>query len=570
MSAGNYYAFESTVADQNALNPAAWTNFGRGYGPPPMFEITTQFPYRKVRYALNWALYEGSAFGPGQEWIAYKDIHGLPWRTRQVRNMIAKLCHFYADHIYPGSLNRPDQPVMSGIEQNIMVDIPDGNEALYPAIQTLFDWWGWPDHLRMGIAQNAALGDIMYELVDDIERRKIMCEIVWPGYIKDVEVDGAGNLKEYTKEYPVEDERSREVYLYARRITTRSIQTFRNGELWDYVNDVKDGPLADTPNPYGFVPARWVRWNLNGSAYGEPAIYTAQAIYDQLCSLAALTGDRLQVYAESPLLVTGTMAAGSVSSALDDFYEFEEARPVEAQPISIAKLKILQAPENTHYEEPTIDMAQLEVRISAIEDGLYTQFPEVRFEDMLREMSQLTGPGAERAMLDVRTRYSAKASMMDRHTIALIGMGIAMGGMRYNDGTWQATADEQDTQFRKQQDVFAPFGLDSYGEGKLEFSFLNRSLVPETIEERIAVGVSKLDIGVPAMEVFTTDLGYPEATLRQWEADGLVVKGFFTGGAQTTPTDISLEALLRDTSDNLDQTATEPTGTSDVGLGLTL
>ena len=551
--AGGYYAFESTVMERTTINAALWPNLGRGYGPPPVFEVNTQFPYRKFRYALNWSLYEGTAFQSGPEWVAYKDAHGIAWRTRQVRNLIAKICDFYAAHIYPGSLTRPDQPIMTGIEQNITIDIPDGNDELYPAIQTLFDWWGWPDVLRMGIAQNGALGDILYELVDDIERRKIMCEIVWPGYIKDVEVDGAGNLKEYTKEYPVQDEDTGETYTYARRITTRSIQTFKNGELWDYVNDVKDGPMADLPNPYGFVPARWVRWNLNGSAYGEPAIYTAQAIYDQLCELAALTGDRLKVYAESPLLVSGTMAVGSVASALDDFYEFEEARPVEAAPVSIAKLKILQAPENTHYEEPSVDMAQLEVRISAIEDGLYTQFPESRFEEMLREMTQLTGPGAERAMLDVRTRYNAKASMMDRHVKAIIGMGIAMAGMRFNDGSWVRSAEEQETTLRVQQEVFKPFGLQSFGEGKLEFSFINRSLVPDTIEERLAIGLSKLDLGVPAMEVFTTDLGYTEDTLRKWENDGLVAKGFFTGGASVAPSDISLEALLRDTPDRLTQ-----------------
>lgn len=549
---GEHFAFEDYTP---YLNSSAFPTLGRSYGPPPGFDILTAQAHRRFRYALNWSLYEGNAYQSGSEWVAYKDAHNLAWRTRQIRNMVAKLCQFYGSHLYPGSLIQPGQPAQIGIEQNLGIDVPEGNQGMFTALSTLWEWWGWPDGLRTGVIQNAALGDLLFELVDDIPRRKIMCQSIWPGYVRDVETDAAGNLKKYTKEYGVVDPVTNEPYVYARTITTKDIRTFKNNEPWDYVTNRPNGPGAVQLNPYTFVPARWFRWNETGSEYGEPAIYTAQSIYDDLCVLAAAATDRMVVHAESPLLVAGTAAPGSVRSAIDDFYEFEEQRPVEAQPASLAKLKVLQVPEGTSYQEPRFDMGNTENRITAIEDGLFSQFPEIRFEDMLREMTQLTGPGAERAMLDVRTRYSARASTVDRHVIALTGMGTAMAGMRMNDGSWDLSADVAGEALTEQHQAFKAYDLASYGKGDLKFTFLERTLVPSTIEERLETGQMKLDMGVPALEVFTRDLGYSEQQLREWEDKGLVAKGFFTGGASTpTPEEaIEIGDVIRERPETFDQ-----------------
>lgn len=500
--------------------------YGRTWGNPDQFLDRTTTAHRQARYMLNWGYHDGTAFSALEEWARYKDDHNLPWSIRQVDNLIHKLNSFWYLHVYSGTLSEDGLPLPNGMQNAIPIDWGENEEALAPAIAQLNRWWGWVDQVRVAALWTTVLGECMVELNVDFDRRKVLAEIVWPGYIHDLRLDHSGNVKSYTKEYLAFDPDANggigEEYLYTRKVDTKKIRTFKNGEPHGY-----DGQPASVDNAYGFVPATWWRfWNVGG-AHGEPALWGAQAAYDELMGLFSLWNDRLRLVADSPLIVTGNLTPGSVQDAMDEFYEFEQERPVDAQPIPITRWKLLQVQGDAAIRGVEMNLNQVKDSIEKIKEGILDVLPEVRFQEMLREMRQLTGPGAERAMLDVATRYRTVGAGMDRQVKKLYQMGVSMAAFHLKDGSWQESADRQDERMSRAQEVFAPFDLTSFDEGGLSFNILPRDLVPETDEERQAKAVTKDGLGVPRLIIYKEDLGYTEEDFAEWTRLGLVPTGFF-------------------------------------------
>jgi hypothetical protein len=81
----------------------------------------------------------------------------------------------------------------------------DTNKALKDAVAQLWQWWNFQS-LKANIPrQCAALGSVLVELKDDIERGKICCNQEWPGNVAELELDEAGNIQSYAVEYYTSD-----------------------------------------------------------------------------------------------------------------------------------------------------------------------------------------------------------------------------------------------------------------------------------------------------------------------------------------------------------------------------
>ncbi|HEY8743914.1 MAG TPA: hypothetical protein VIU62_12485, partial [Chloroflexota bacterium] len=103
--------------------------------------------------------------------------------------------------------------------------------------------------------------------------------------------------------------------------------------------------------------------------------------------------------------------------------------------------------------------------------------PELTLYKELRAMSQVTGPAASRLVGDAAGLIAEAAANYDQQLIKLFQMGVAIAGWRLNNGDWGLTD--------RQREKFAPFDLDSYIRGDLDFFISPRPLVPQTRREQL-------------------------------------------------------------------------------------
>jgi hypothetical protein len=116
----------------------------------------------------------------------------------------------------------------------------------------------------------------------------------------------------------------------------------------------------------------------------------------------------------------------------------------------------------------------VEKLLAQVEDN----HPELTFYKQLREMSQVTGPAAQRIVGDVEQRVSKAQARYDAGNIRVFQMSLAIGGYRANnrDMGW--------ANLNRQQQKFLPFNLDSYERGDLGMSIMPRPLLkPTKLEE---------------------------------------------------------------------------------------
>jgi len=177
----------------------------------------------------------------------------------------------------------------------------------------------------------------------------------------------------------------------------------------------------------------------------------------------------------APVLVTG---GGNIATATSGTKRGSSA---DQDPTSGDReaQKILQAPMGAEIKNISPQgveevLAYADRLIREIEDD----HPELGMYKQLRQMSAVTGPGAERMLGDAATYIQDARGNYDTQSAKLFQMAVAVGGFRASTGAWGRSLSEQ-------QRKFLPFGLDSYRRGELDLDILPRPIVPETPRERI-------------------------------------------------------------------------------------
>jgi hypothetical protein len=117
--------------------------------------------------------------------------------------------------------------------------------------------------------------------------------------------------------------------------------------------------------------------------------------------------------------------------------------------------------------------------IEKLLEEIEADHPELTMFETLREMSQITGPAAEILVGDAYALITDARAGYDVQTVKLMQMGLAVAGWRLNTGAWG-------NDLSPQQETFAPFDLESYRRGDLDFEIMPRPLVPRvlTAEDR--------------------------------------------------------------------------------------
>lgn len=486
---------------------AAVNTFQRVYADPVGETTRGAFESRAARYNLLWHYYQNSAFEDARLWQAYKAKYGLYRQTRSIYNPARRLVDFYAGIVYPGVLSAD----AARLPDNTPLAIPlaeDINPALAAAIGQVWRWSNWQAAMRVMVRYGAALGDVAVELVDDVDAGKVVCVVRWPGQIADLTLDDMGNVKGYALEYDYE-EADGQRYTYRKEVDQESIRTYRNGQPWLY-----DGVPAEVANPYGFAPLVWAKHTDIGGDHGEPALRNI-AKWDELNMLASAVHDHAMKVLHAPLLITGENIG-----KLGEEQTKRLPTPDLTNPYGDREsLNLLKAASGGDIRAATLPQGDALALIDRDIAEIEHDHPEIGMYTKLREMAQVTGPGAERMFGDVRTYVDEARGNYDLQSVKLFQMAVAIGGWRLSrgDGGW--------AQRTRQQEALDGFDLTSYARGELDFEIMPRPLVPPIPERQADATVVKteVDAGIPLKTALRRQ-GWSEKELAQLEEDAAAEK----------------------------------------------
>lgn len=441
------------------------------------------FAARQTYYEALKQLYRGtSLLDPGGRARA-----GLYAASRPLFNPTKRLVDFYVDSIYPGGLSDDGRPLPDGTPSAVPLadDTPD---ALRAAIVQMWQWSNWTEQVTVYTLYGAMTGNVLVEVSDDVDRGKVYLTVHWPGDVADLTLDSAGHVKAYTLRYREYDKPRQQYYVYSRQVDGERIRTFRDDRPYDY-STTGQGSAWD--NPYGFVPAVWVRHRHVGSDYGAPAIFGSESKLDEASSVASMAADAVQKKLNAPAIF---WTDGQVTPALSETKmggagtSTDEYQTRQQRAAALARLRsdfpFLKGPKEGRVDAlaTALQVGDAQPLVDWLAGQVSEDQPELLVWKELRQMSQVTGPAAARLVTDAARRLDRAQKMYDRGTIDLAQMAVAMGGMRFAEGQggWARRT--------RQRQAFAGFGLDSYEAGQLDFSLLPRPLLSPTTRERLEDG----------------------------------------------------------------------------------
>lgn len=447
-------------------------------GPvPPEFDVLQQ------RYLEKWSLYDGTLFEQMARDNPYRNDPSIYQNTKLLWKHAEAVVDFYAGVIYQGTLSTDGKPLPDGtlgaIPIDPQVDSPGQEKNLRTAIAELWAAWNWHQQMSLRPMYAAALGDCLTELVDDTDRGFVYPQIVWPGYVKEIELDYVGNIRSYTLEYRV-DEKQRDGsirrYTFRKDVDKESFRYYRDDTPYD---EYGEGPVV--PNQYGFVPAIWDRHRIAapGHVRGKSALDGTRQALLQLNSIFAHAFDYQRKAFFLPPMLASTGGRQKPPS------DINLGVPTQTAADSAQSFQYVSVPDGAQLLQPTIDVGKTREMLQDLRENILAENPEASFYQQLRAMQLVTAPGAERLQGDVKNRVDLVRSGEDAQTVKLFQMAVSMCGARANGEWWKRDANGRRKALTRRQMVFLPFDLLSYSRGEMDFSILPRPLVVPSEEERI-------------------------------------------------------------------------------------
>lgn len=451
---------------------AAWHTFRRVYADPGAATAKQAQDDRLAAYRLLWSYYSNSAFSDIARWQTYRTGNGLYRATRPIYNPARRLVDFYSGVVYQGEWTTEPAAMVQKTSA-----IPWGERTLVDlltCIAQVYQWGNWQAKKNLMLRYAAAVGDCLVAVVDDLDRRKVYPDVIWPGIVADIDLDATGNVTAYALEYDAErldaaGEPTGQTYLFRREVTKTTITEYEDQTV-----------TRRAANPYGFVPACWVQHGASGGEHGEPALRNLGKA-DELNSLAAHALDQAHRIFEAPILLSGESLGGNLAAAVKPAGVAipREPEAYQAQP-ERETLKIITAQSGANIRALTLDTGEAIAHIDHLLAEIERDHPELGMYAKLREMSSVTGPGADRMFGDVYALVDAARSQYDQQTVKLFQMAAAIGGWRANSGAWGLAS-----MLTRQQQAFLPFSLESYSRGDLDLSIQSRPLVMPSPEDEL-------------------------------------------------------------------------------------
>jgi len=406
-------------------------------------------------YRLAYAYYTRKVF-TNSGWSDYLATHELYKHTRLIFNPVPQVVDFYVDNIW----RRADNVAYPKL---ITPALADTDSKLLLAIAQLDQWtnfWQEQEKIKQWCASTGAC---LVEAIDDTNSQKITQNTVWRGFIKGIEVNAAGDVQAYTVEYDAYDEDSKVWYKFKKIADKEVFRYFRDDKPFDYV-----GKTAVMPNPYGFCPAV-----LFTHSSGDDGAFTDFAKVNHANSLASHLHDNIHKEIESGKIVFSDEP--SSVEVLSGASKDKNGVIVENDPRLERVILAMKGNGSIGDLSGLVKLADAEPYLKELLLSFADDYPELEYRQIIKTNCQLSGRALERLLTPAQNRLDRAAPNYDGQLIKLRQMQIAMGGMRVRDG-WNART--------RQQSVFAPFDLQSYELGRLDFN-LKRSILIEPNEEEV-------------------------------------------------------------------------------------
>jgi len=406
---------------------------------------------RRLRYQMLWAAYEQTTYRDVHTWAnAVRKQYALYEFVRNIYSPTYRLAEFYKTHLFGGQLN-------SAAEEDGAIPITTDNEALRPAIATLWRNSRWAVNKDILTLKGCVLGDTAIQVIDDVKREQVYLEIVYPGIIVEVDRDPFGNVKSYiieeTRTHPIQE---------GLEVTYRE-EVSRDGNLVVYETFLNDTPYAWPENidrtgeavsawaePYGFVPFVMVQHNDVGQDFGWSEFHPLRSKMQEADDVAAMISDQIRKYADPHWLFKGMSKPKEEIST--DGADATVSRPEPGR----EEMHILWGPKDAGMEAMVADMHldHALAHLASILEELERDAPELS-----TDIHTASGDASGRALRVARQRVIAKVIQRrvnyDAGMVAANQMAIAIGGFRGYRG-------------------YEGFGLESYAGGALDHTIGDR------------------------------------------------------------------------------------------------
>lgn len=503
-----------TVTSTAALRAQVMLRYMRTWGSPSQEHEASVQATRIERYERNWDWVCGRAFEDKAAWQPYRASYDLYRGIKQLWDHVGQLVEFYATHVWAGTLNLDGGDLPDGVENAVPL-AQDTDPALLQAIGQLYEWWNWQERMVMAIRYAAALGELLIEIKDDRYKGRIGIALIWPGHVKKIELDDAGNVCGYVLAYRAWDKAAKKEFDYRKEVTKNTISTFYNDKPHAFADDDGNVTEAVIDNPYPFVAAVWLRHFPQIGVRGEPCWWGTQGQLDHVNGLLTHLFHKTHIALAAPVVVTGGLGNSFLTRLTQTAKRI--ATNDQAEPSGDAEsLNILEGAPGTDLKTLPFDSTAILDVVHEVKASIEKKCPEVIFYEELREMTQTTGPSISGLIGDVDAKVRAISAGYDRQLVKLLQMSIAIAGWRIAEGDWDAT--QLDEGLSGAQQKFSAYDFGSWAKGALKINVMPRSLVPTSVMQRLQELNIKKTLGVPDEQLFV-EMGYPADKATKWVAD---------------------------------------------------
>jgi hypothetical protein len=467
------------TGSSGAYNPAALT--------PDDLAVWDTASARRFRYSHYAHYYHNSVYSSLAAGAASQRTREKLYKhIRAIYNPVARQNDLLVSLVYGGGI---DLEHLTGGAIPLIYD----NPALTMAIRRIFVWSRLGELKSLYVRLGALYGDVALKVVDDLPRDpndtpKVRLEVLPPTAIRDLTVDGVGNVKAIHIEYAQTDADGRP-YVYSEVIDGARVQTFKDGQPFAYQTDLDGRLVSAWEHPYGFVPVVLAGHKATGARWAMNAFAHALRKIDEINDLASLINDQTRKAVNTMWYFAGVRAPSDLSASTDE----RDALPAVYGP----------ADSQPHAMIADAPLADALAALRAMLEEVERDMPELALTRIREGGGGFSAPGVRAAYSDAIGRVQEVRGNYDHALARALQMAVSIGGLRGAAG-------------------FESFGADSYARGDIDLSINERAVIGDSlsVSERLSA-LARLSEQPPAIQrLMLRELAYSEREIADVIAAG--------------------------------------------------
>jgi hypothetical protein len=417
---------------------------------------------RLSRYAMARAYQYNRVYDQLDASAAYlKSAQRLYKWIRSIENPVPRSISLYASYTYSGSLDTET------LKKGALPLVYD-NDAFEPALQQIYKWSNLNQQLGKYVSDAALLGDSGWWVVDDPLRQRIRIDRVDMDTLAHVERDDVGNVKvavfESEYEDPLEDSAlgtfkpggftlmPNKTHVKRMVVTKKKFQTFRDGELYPFMQDANEQWVSEGENIYGFVPLVLGYFAEGENGWGQNSFFgVARRQIDELNDQASIINDSIRNVVIPLLQAKGVAKASEITVTRED----KDSMAIVYLSNPEGSLEAVSIP---------LDIAAATANRNDLRAELVRNMPILKLEN-LQGLGNLSGVAIENLLGDATSAVKQLRKNLDAPTARVLQMAVTMGAIQGYEG-------------------FEGFNADSFDRGDMELSIGERAVIDDTVDRQ--------------------------------------------------------------------------------------